>query len=157
MQLRDIQYVIAAAEAGSFSKAALVVHVSQPALSQMIQRLEDELGVKLFIRKSNKVILTEEGAIFCEEGREILNRSQHLISRMREFKELTQGKLSIAIAPFYQKNFLLPFLAEFRKKISGNHGAGGRCVFQLLRGTADERGSGSCTGYAAVPQRYDSV
>ena len=92
MQLRDIQYVIAAAEAGSFSKAALVVHVSQPALSQMIQRLEDELGVKLFIRKSNKVILTEEGAIFCEEGREILNRSQHLISRMGEFKELTQGK-----------------------------------------------------------------
>ena len=119
MQLRDIQYVIAAAEAGSFSKAALVVHVSQPALSQMIQRLEDELGVKLFIRKSNKVILTEEGAIFCEEGREILNRSQHLISRMREFKELTQGKLSIAIAPFYQKNFLLPFLAEFRKKYPG--------------------------------------
>ena len=86
MQLRDIQYVIAAAEAGSFSKAALVVHVSQPALSQMIQRLEDELGVKLFIRKSNKVILTEEGAIFCEEGREILNRSQHLISRMRNLK-----------------------------------------------------------------------
>ena len=119
MQLRDIQYVIAAAEAGSFSKAALVVHVSQPALSQMIQRLEDELGVKLFIRKSNKVILTEEGAIFCEEGREILNRSQHLISRMGEFKELTQGKLSIAIAPFYQKNFLLPFLAEFRKKYPG--------------------------------------
>ena len=119
MQLRDIQYVIAAAEAGSFSKSALVVHVSQPALSQMIQRLEDELGVKLFIRKSNKVILTEEGAIFCEEGREILNRSQHLISRMGEFKELTQGKLSIAIAPFYQKNFLLPFLAEFRKKYPG--------------------------------------
>ena len=119
MQLRDIQYVIAAAEAGSFSKAALAVHVSQPALSQMIQRLEDELGVKLFIRKSNKVILTEEGTIFCEEGREILNRSQHLISRMREFKELANGKLSIAIAPFYQKNFLLPFLSEFRKQYPG--------------------------------------
>ena len=154
MQLRDIQYVIAAAEAGSFSKAALVVHVSQPALSQMIQRLEDELGVKLFIRKSNKVILTEEGAIFCEEGREILNRSQHLISRMREFKELTQGKLSIAILP---EEFSASVSGGIPKKISGNHGAGGRCVFQLLGGTADERGSGSCTGYAAVPQRYDSV
>ena len=115
MQLRDIQYVIAAAEAGSFSKAALVVHVSQPALSQMIQRLEDELGVKLFIRKSNKVILTEEGAIFCEEGREILNRSQHLISRMREFKELTQGKLPLR--HFTRRIFCFRFWRNSEKNI----------------------------------------
>ncbi|WP_418886062.1 LysR family transcriptional regulator, partial [Enterocloster asparagiformis] len=45
MQLRDIHYVLAAADEGSFSKAAVKVHVSQPALSQLIQQLEDELGV----------------------------------------------------------------------------------------------------------------
>ena len=56
-KLRDIHYVLAAADEGSFSKAAVKVHVSQPALSQLIQRLEDELGVKLFVRKSNRVTL----------------------------------------------------------------------------------------------------
>ena len=72
MQLRDIHYVLAAADEGSFSKAAVKVHVSQPALSQLIQRLEDELGVKLFVRKSNRVTLTPAGKIFYEDGKVIL-------------------------------------------------------------------------------------
>lgn len=99
MQLRDIVYVLAVADEGNFSKAALKVHVSQPALSQLIQRLEDELGVKLFIRKSNRVILTNAGKIFYEDGKEILKRSDKLIEKMRDFRSLKEGELTIAITP----------------------------------------------------------
>lgn len=119
MQLRDIQYVLAAADEGSFSKAARKVHVSQPALSQLIQRLEDELGVKLFIRKSSQVALTSAGEVFCEDGREILGKSQELLGKMRDFQTLKKGELTIAIAPFYQKCYLAGVLEEYQKRCFG--------------------------------------
>ena len=119
MQLRDIVYVLAVADEGNFSKAALKVHVSQPALSQLIQRLEDDLGVKLFIRKSNRVILTNAGKIFYEDGKEILKRSDKLIEKMRDFRSLKEGELTIAIAPFYQRYYLLEILEKFQQKHCG--------------------------------------
>lgn len=119
MQLRDIQYVLAVADEGNFSRAALKVHVSQPALSQLIQRLEDELGVKLFIRKSNRVILTNAGKVFYEDGKEILKRSNKLIDKMRDFQSLNEGELTIAIAPFYQRYYLLEILEKFQQKHFG--------------------------------------
>lgn len=119
MQLRDIQYVIAAADEGSFSKAALKVHVSQPALSQLIQRLEDELGVKLFVRMSNKVTLTAAGKIFYDDGKKILSLSDQLVTKMGDYRELKKGELTIAVAPFYQKCYLVGVLEEFQKKHFG--------------------------------------
>ena len=102
MQLRDIHYVLAAADEGSFSKAAVKVHVSQPALSQLIQRLEDELGVKLFVRKSNRVTLTPAGKIFYEDGKVILALSDPLIHEMNDFQSLKKGELTISVSPFDQ-------------------------------------------------------
>ena len=119
MQLRDIQYVLAAADEGSFSKAALRVHVSQPALSQLIQRLEDELGVKLFVRKSHRVTLTPAGKIFYEDGKAILALSEQLLNKMSDFHELKKGELTIGVSPFYQKCYLLGVLAEFQKRHFG--------------------------------------
>lgn len=119
MQLRDIQYVLAAADEGSFSKAAVKVHVSQPALSQLIQRLEDELGVKLFVRKSNRVTLTPAGKIFYEDGKVILTLSEQLIHKMNDFQSLKKGELTISVSPFYQKCYLLGVLSEFQKRHFG--------------------------------------
>lgn len=64
MNLHQIQYVLAVAECGNFSKAARKLYVSQPTLSQQIALLEDELGVTLFIRYPRKVELTNAGNIF---------------------------------------------------------------------------------------------
>lgn len=119
MQLRDIHYVLAVADEGNFSKAALKVHVSQPALSQLIQRLEAELGVKLFVRKSSRVTLTPAGKIFYEDGKVILTLSEQLTHKMSDFNELRKGELTIGVSPFYQKCYLLGVLAEFQKKHFG--------------------------------------
>ena len=116
MQLRDILYVLAAAEEGSFSKAALRVHVSQPALSQMIQRLENELGVKLFIRKSNQVVLTPAGKVFYKDGKTILSLSDQLLQKMQDFNSQKYRELTIAISPLYQKSYLLRIMADFQKR-----------------------------------------
>ena len=55
MQLRDIEYMVTIADKQSFSQAAEALFISQPALSQSIKRLEEEIGVALFARKRKKV------------------------------------------------------------------------------------------------------
>lgn len=72
------------------------------ALSQLIQHLEDELGVKLFVRKSNRVTLTPAGKIFYEDGKVILALSDQLIHKMNDFQSLKKGELTISVSPFYR-------------------------------------------------------
>lgn len=115
MQVRDILYVVAVAETGGFSKAALRENVSQPALSQMIGRLEGELGVKLFSRENNKVTLTAAGEVFVEDGKEILRRSNELRNKMERFAVQKKGEFVIGTAPYYQRAYLNFLLPDFQK------------------------------------------
>ena len=62
MTPRQLKYFLRIAEFGSFTKAAAVLHIAQPALSRQIQQLESDLGVPLFIRLDTGVALTEAGA-----------------------------------------------------------------------------------------------
>ena len=66
MQLRDIEYMVTIADKQSFSQAAEALFISQPALSQSIKRLEEEIGVALFARKRKKVLLTRAGELFLQ-------------------------------------------------------------------------------------------
>jgi LysR family hydrogen peroxide-inducible transcriptional activator len=115
MQIRDLRYVVAVAEEGGFSKAAVREHVSQPALSQLIQRLEGELGLKLFNRRNNKVVLTAAGEVFVEDARNILVLTQQLLNKMSQFNKDFQEELSVAIAPYYQRIYLNYVLSDFHK------------------------------------------
>jgi len=67
--LRSIRYVLTVAELKNFTRAAEALHVSQPALSQQIRQLENELGGALFDRSGRAISLTEFGRVYIEHAR----------------------------------------------------------------------------------------
>lgn len=105
LTLRQLEYVSAVARAGSLVAAAEQLHVSQPALSAALARVEEHLGRALFIRrKGSPVQLTPAGEIYTAQVEELLSRARRLEDRAA-FAEATAGRLTIGIfddlAPFY--------------------------------------------------------
>lgn len=121
MQLRDIQYVVTVAHESSFSKAAQALFISQPALSQSIKRLENELNIRLFIRENNSIRLTAAGKIFVTDGIEILRMSNALRTKMSEIINLRDCNLKIGISTFYSNCYLPKILPAFQSQYPSIH------------------------------------
>lgn len=99
MELRHLRYFIAAAEHENVSRAALELHLSQPALSRQIHDLEDELGVALFERSAKSVRLTATGRVFLDEAKAVLARAQEAITAVRKASQKPGAELHIGYAP----------------------------------------------------------
>ncbi|MBD3887037.1 LysR family transcriptional regulator [Phormidium tenue FACHB-886] len=96
MELRQLQYFLAVAEALSFSQAARQLNMAQPPLTRQIRQLEQELGVQLFDRNSRRVELTEVGRVFVEEARRILEQVEQSIKVTQRASRGEVGRLVIA-------------------------------------------------------------
>jgi DNA-binding transcriptional LysR family regulator len=116
MELRHFRYFIAVAEESSLGRAAHRLHVSQPALSQQINDLEDELGLKLFTRNSRGVELTEAGRAFLIGGRRVLVAAHEAAERAKEAAKGERGRLVIGSLGAATISFLSPVLAGFREQ-----------------------------------------
>lgn len=96
MDLRQLRYFLAAAADLNFRRAAERVHVSQPALSQRIQALEEELGVQLFARSAQGVRLTASGEVFAKGARQVLREVDLAVASARLADRGESGRLSVA-------------------------------------------------------------
>ena len=97
MELRHLRYFVAVAEALHFRRAAEIVHIAQPALSQQIRQLEQEIGATLFERTHHKVLLTQAGRAFYVKARSILKDAQQAIADARAVE---QGQAGTAVLGF---------------------------------------------------------
>src|SRR5438552_233947 len=110
MELRHLRYFVAVAEAENVTRAALKLHVSQPALSRQIRDLEDELGFLLLQRDGKSVRLTEAGRAFLSEARAVLKRSEDAISAGRAIASGQQDELHVGYAPSLTAKSMPPTL-----------------------------------------------
>lgn len=116
MERRQIEYFLAVVDHGSFSRAALEIHVTQPALSQGIALLERELGTPLFNRMPRGVVLTPAGKAAVEPARRALKGLRGVHTAVLEVMGLIGGTLDIASLPTFGQAPVSPHVAEFRKR-----------------------------------------
>ena len=116
MELRVLNYFLAIAREENFTKAAKQLHVTQPTLSRQIADLEQELGVKLFIRSNHNIILTEDGMILKRRAQEILSLADKTKRDFLQKDEALSGTISIGSGEFRSTEYLAKIIAEFRKK-----------------------------------------
>jgi len=116
MELRHFRYFIAVAEESSLRRAAHRLHVSQPALSQQIRDLEDELELKLFTRNARGVELTEAGRAFLVGGRRVLVAAKQAAEQAQEAAKGDRGRLLIGSLGAATISFLTGVLSKFRER-----------------------------------------
>src|SRR5262245_44756541 len=97
MNLQQLTYFLAAAEHGSFSRAARALYLAQPSLSEQVRALEAELGVELFARAGRGVVLTEAGRAFRPEAERVLAALTAAREAVVDVRELRGGTLSIGM------------------------------------------------------------
>jgi LysR family hydrogen peroxide-inducible transcriptional activator len=119
MELHQLRYVVAVARTANFSRAAEQCHVSQPSLSQQVQKLEGELGERLFDRMKRAVKLTPQGEAFLPRAVKILEEVDAAKREAREATELLCGTVILGVLPTIAPYLLPPVIAGFMAEFPG--------------------------------------
>lgn len=119
MTLDQIEYFITTTQCGSFTKAASLLHISQPALSMAIQKLESELGVPLFESRRKKAVLSPAGHIFLEDCQALRRQHELALSHMRQFSEKDKAELRIAYTASLADQTIPDLLEKYFQKSEG--------------------------------------
>jgi LysR family nitrogen assimilation transcriptional regulator len=116
MDLRQLEYFVHVADAGSFSKAAQLLAVAQPALSRQIRSLEVELRQTLFLRNGRGVTLTPPGGRLLAHARGILQLVQSARADLDESRAAPVGRVAVGLPPTVGRVLSGPLVAEFRER-----------------------------------------
>ena len=119
MNMKQFRYVLVLSEEHSFSKAADVLGITQPSLSQYIKSIETELDVRLFNRDSSQLSLTDAGRAYLAAGRKILAIERELQGRIADVKDYKTGTLVVGASPQRACCLLPAAVARFREKYPG--------------------------------------
>lgn len=113
MELRHLRYFLAVADSAHFRRAARSLQISQPTLSQQIQKLERELGTPLFERIGKRVRLTTAGETLRHHAQRVLHELDQAQVALHELDGLTRGKLAVGIVSLFGSYLLPPIVSRF--------------------------------------------
>lgn len=115
MKLRQLQYFLRVVEMQNITRAAESLHVAQPALSQQINLLEEDLGVKLLLRGSKGVLATPEGQLLYRHAQTILRQVENTRGLLSKTTSQVSGSVSIGLASSTARLIALPLLTTAKK------------------------------------------
>jgi len=114
MELTQLKYFVTIAETLSFTRAAEMLHVSQPALSYQVCRLERELGTRLFDRRHRRITLAPDGEIFLPLAQAVLFRADEAVRVLKEHLGVEAGEVRMGCNPSVAAYFVPSLVASFR-------------------------------------------
>lgn len=115
MEIRVLEYFLAVAEAGSITKAAEHLHLTQPTLSRQIKELELSLGKELFIRGSRKITLTEDGTLLRKRAQEIVDLVNKTESEVKTKSDDISGDIYIGAAESDSVRIIIKCISELQR------------------------------------------
>lgn len=120
MEMNQLLYFVTLVEQATYTKAASLLHISQPSLSMSIKKLEKEIGLTLIDRSTRKSKLTKEGEILYQEAKKLLNHFEHVKGEMVRLKQ--RGPLELSIGSIESSNFWTPkLIKQFKDEYEDIH------------------------------------
>ncbi len=116
MELRVLNYFLMVAREENITKAAQLLHVTQPTLSRQLMQLEEELGVKLFHRGKHSVSLTEDGMLLRRRAQELVSLSEKTKMELQRKEEMPAGEIVIGCGETKSMSILSENMVSFRQK-----------------------------------------
>lgn len=114
MELRVLKYFLMVAREENITKAAQLLHVTQPTLSRQLMQLEEELGVKLFHRGKHNVTLTEDGMLLRRRAQELVSLSEKTKLELQHKEEMPAGEIAIGCGETKSMSLLSQSMVSFR-------------------------------------------
>lgn len=121
MEIRTLRYFLEIAREENMTRAAEALHVSQPALSKQMRQLEEELGKKLFTRRSFSIELTEEGRILRKRAADLISMADKITGEFLEMNDVTGGTVSLGLAESCHIRELAGGIRTFKEKYPNFH------------------------------------
>lgn len=141
-ELRPIEYFVAIAETGSFSRAATQLGISQPVLSRQIRLLEEELRSQLFFRNGRGVVLTRSGTLFLEFAKTTTSLARQMRRDIVSLDDAPSGTVTLAVVPSFCTMFVGRLIAAAAERYPGirinvREGMSGTIIDWLQSGCVD--------------------
>ena len=121
MNIQQLEYIVALDHFNNFSKAAEACFITQATLSTMVKKLEEELGVVIFDRKTNPILTTDSGKSIIEEAKKVLEHTSKIKEMAIDINQKIEGEISIGVIPTISSSLLHRLLPSLLNKYPNLH------------------------------------
>ena len=121
MEIRTLRYFLAVAREENMTRAAEILHVTQPTLSKALKSLEEELGKKLFLRHSFSIRLTEEGVLLRNRAEDLVSMADRIEQEFVSLDDISGGELYLGLAESFQIRYLARVIRDFKTRYPNLH------------------------------------